>query len=173
VLGVTAHALARDQAQCMAAGMNDVVIKPFDPNELFAAIARWLPAAVPATSPDAVAATADGAAAVSFELGLSRCLGRHDLYLRVVRRFLDTRRHDGTRLREAHASADSAGLSHLAHTTVSTAGTIGAARLSEIAEHLQEAVRVDARAALPALVDAFALAHQRVVDELEAFVARH
>ena len=171
VLGMTAHALARDRAQCLDAGMSEVVIKPFDPNELFAVIARWLPGAADAagiaTSPPA----RDETAAVSFELGLSRCLSRHDLYLRVVRRFLDTHRHDADKLRAAHASGDEATIAHLAHTTVSTAGTIGATRLSEIAEHLQESVRAGTAAALPALVDAFAQAHRRVVDELAAFVA--
>ena len=171
VLGMTAHALARDRAKCLDAGMNEVVIKPFDPNELFAVIARWLPGAAGATPAMKSEPARDEAAAVSFELGLSRCLSRHDLYLRVVCRFLDTRRDDADRLRAAHASGDAEAIAHLAHTTVATAGTIGATRLSEIAAHLQESVRVGAHEALPALIDAFAQAHRRVVDELAAFVA--
>ena len=122
VLGMTAHALARDRAQCMDAGMNEVVVKPFEPNALFAVIARWLPAA-PRSSPSHTAGQLSGAgpSAVSFDLGLSRCLHRHDLYLRVVQRFLETRRHDVAQLRTAHAGGDRETLSHLAHTTMSTA----------------------------------------------------
>ena len=171
VLGMTAHALARDRAQCLDAGMNEVVIKPFDPDALFAVIARWLPEAADAAPAAASALVRDEAAAVSFELGLSRCLDRHDLYLRVVRRFLDTRQHDADKLRAAHARGDAETIAHLAHTTISTAGTIGAARLSEIAAHVQESVRAGTQDALPPLVDAFAQAHRRVVDELAAFVA--
>jgi signal transduction histidine kinase/DNA-binding response OmpR family regulator len=173
VLGMTAHALARDRAQCIAAGMNEVVIKPFDPDELFAVIAHWLrggPAVAPAGP---VELTGNDGAAVSFELGLSRCLGRQDLYLRVVRRFLDTRRLDADNLRAAHGRGDDATIAHLAHTTISTAGTIGAARLSEIAAQVQESVRAGTSDARPALVAAFAQAHGRVVDELDAFVAAH
>ena len=40
VVGMTAHALARDRAQCLEAGMNEVIVKPFEPNELFAATRR-------------------------------------------------------------------------------------------------------------------------------------
>jgi two-component system sensor histidine kinase/response regulator len=173
VLGMTAHALARDRAQCMDAGMNEVVIKPFEPNALFAVIARWLPCAALVAPPTHAPSSAASTAAVSFELGLSRCLDRHDLYLRVVQRFLETRRQDADKLRAAHACGDGETLSHLAHTTVSTAGTIGATGLSKLAEQLQEAVRADTRDAVPPLIDAFARAHARVLDELAAFVATH
>ena len=171
VLGMTAHALARDRAQCLVAGMNEVVVKPFEPDDLFAAIVRWLPArAEPAAAANR---PGDGAAEVSFELGLGRCLGRHDLYLRVVRRFLDTRQHDADKLRAAHARGDDEAMAHLAHTTISTAGTIGAARLSEIAGQVQESVRVGAAGELPTLIEAFARSHEGVVEALSAFVATH
>ena len=173
VLGMTAHALARDRAQCLAAGMNEVVVKPFEPKDLFAAIVRWLPAAMEATEQAAANPASVGVGAVSFELGLSRCLGRHDLYLRVARRFLETRRNDADRLRAAHASGDDTTIAHLAHTMVSTAGTIGAARLSGIADQVQQIVRRDSTADRAALIEAFALAHARVVDELDGFVATH
>jgi len=173
VVGMTAHALARDRAQCLEAGMNEVIVKPFEPNELFAAVARWLRSSAPAAARAGVAAADDGTAPVSFELGLSRCLGRRDLYLRVLRRFLDTRRDDADDLRAAHARGDKETIQHLAHSTISTAGTIGATQLSEIATHMQESVSAGDAGALPGLVDAFALAHGRVVEALDGFIATH
>ena len=57
VIALTAHALAGDQARCLAAGMDDYVSKPIDKTELFAAIERAVPrmtilSAVPSETAD-------------------------------------------------------------------------------------------------------------------------
>ena len=42
VIAMTAHAMAGDREKSLAAGMNDHVTKPIDPDELFSTLVRWI-----------------------------------------------------------------------------------------------------------------------------------
>jgi two-component system sensor histidine kinase/response regulator len=157
VVAMTAHAMARDRQLCLDAGMNDFVTKPFEPRELFKVLARWLPRArvVPATA---------AAPPVSFELGLHRCMGRRDLYARILRCFVDTHGDDAVQLCQALAGDDRARIERLAHSLVSTAGVIGADGLAELARALHVALSDGGPVSTPAQAEEFAQEHARVMD---------
>jgi CheY-like chemotaxis protein len=42
IIAMTANAFTEDKERCIEAGMNDFLIKPFDPNTLFATLLRSL-----------------------------------------------------------------------------------------------------------------------------------
>src|SRR5271167_2815032 len=42
IIAMTANVMAADREKCIEAGMNDHVSKPIDPDELFAALLRWI-----------------------------------------------------------------------------------------------------------------------------------
>ncbi len=141
VIAMTAHATAGDRDKSIAAGMNDHVDKPFEPAQLFEVMLRWLAPAGPvaAAAPVAREAPAPGPV-VDFELGLRRCLGRPELYHKIVGRYLRQRGTSGNEIRAALDAGElQAGARH-AHTLVSTASMLGAPALAALARELHDAV---------------------------------
>ncbi len=147
VIAMTAHAFARDRELSRAAGMNDHVDKPFEPAQLFDVMLRWLrPAAGTETIPAASGPFVD------FELGLRRCLGKPDLYRKILGRYLTQRAASGNEIRSALESGELEVGARAAHTLISTAAMLGASALAELARELHDAIDIGAPERWPALL---------------------
>jgi two-component system sensor histidine kinase/response regulator len=151
ILAMTANAMQGDRERCLAAGMNEHLAKPIDPEQLFAALRRWLQPgglSVAEAGGDAVtqAETAcllqlAGVIGLDVAAGLRLARGRERLYVSLLRKYVD-RHHDfPLALNAALASGDWAAAERLAHTLKGVSGQIGAQTIRTLAELLEHAIR--------------------------------
>jgi CheY-like chemotaxis protein/HPt (histidine-containing phosphotransfer) domain-containing protein len=172
IIAMTAHAMAGDRDKSLAVGMNDYVTKPFEPMQLFAVLAKWVARGSPHRAADDFdAPDADAYSGVSFELGLQRCLGRIDLYEKILNRFVQMRVGDPAEIAEALEMHQLERASGVAHNVISTAGTIGAEGLSEAARALQYAIDAGEFDRWAGLLATFARHHAVVAGQLRAYLS--
>jgi two-component system sensor histidine kinase/response regulator len=164
IIAMTANVLAEDRERCVAAGMNDFVAKPVDVNALTAAVRRWLPglaaSAAPPSGPVPVAndtrlAPLQGIHGLDLRDGLRRCGDKAELYLELLRRFVDGQpatlaelHQVGNGLRGgAGLEPDIEPLRLRVHSLKGVAGNLGATLLHSRCEALERRLREDPLAA--------------------------
>ncbi len=201
VLAMTANALPGDREAYLAAGMDDVVTKPIEPEELWRALQAWLPErdegaapvardgrpsqapapvgaasgahATPTSAPDADALLPRDVAGLDIDRGLRFTRGRADLYLDFLRRFLDDQRGVPARIADALAVGEAPAAERAAHTLRGLAACLGAGPLADAAEGLESALRTGAASrAVTDAADVLADEHRALFAALEPLRAQ-
>ncbi len=133
VIAMTANAMVGDRDDALAAGMNDHVSKPIKLGELFAALARWMPAAGrPAEAAAAGPGSLDEAA-----LRESGVQPGSAFHRRLLSMFAERNSHFDARF--SAAATDRRTAARLAHDLKSDAALLGARQLSALAAELEAA----------------------------------
>jgi two-component system, sensor histidine kinase and response regulator len=150
IAAVTANALQGDEQNCLDAGMNDFLPKPFRLAQLQALLTRWLPHADEAVSTNAALASAvarDTALAPrsdAIDLGALQTIreldpaGGMDLVKTILRIFIESAGESVSRVENAILARDGEQLAAAAHALKSSTANVGAKVLSEFYRRLEQ-----------------------------------
>lgn len=141
VIAMTASASTEDQKIYLAAGMNDFIGKPFDPNVFYATIAKWLLARKPSVLDTPAAVSVSTVIDLSV---LAKWIGDDKLKLRGFSiRFLESARQDMTKIDAALGREDFAAIATLAHRISSPARMVGAIGFSDLCLALEKHGKIE------------------------------
>jgi signal transduction histidine kinase/CheY-like chemotaxis protein/HAMP domain-containing protein len=154
IIAMTAHATIEERRRCLAAGMNDHIAKPIDPDNLFETVARFY-------SPAQAGAPADRAAdpgppqrpqgddsdrlpalaGLDTQDGLARVGGNRTLYLKLLRQFIEQQGPAVEQITEALARGDVGLAERIAHSLKGVAANLGATQVPSAAGALEQSIR--------------------------------
>ncbi|MCK6493215.1 MAG: ATP-binding protein [Nitrospira sp.] len=175
IIALTAHAMQGDRDQCLAAGMDDYLTKPFTERQLREVLSKWVRRAASAEPPGTPVSVAQlqgvaGQPTTSHEeispaldlkaLDSIRALqrpNRPNVLASVLRKYLDNSRESVEALRAAIRSGDPAAVQAIAHRLKSSSAQLGALAVAARCKELEQiGIRKD-------LVDA-----DRVFEQLQS-----
>lgn len=176
VFAWTANALPEEIANCHAAGMDELLVKPTELARLKQVLAKWLPPAAAAGSattqtqaavpPAPTFAPADAPALTVLDTTvLAQLIGSDDpaLIAEFLDDYLASTRHSAAELTAAWDAGDLAGVGAAAHKLKSSSRAVGALALGELCTKIEKASKSTERAALSALVPEFETALAAVI----------
>ncbi|HUB75652.1 MAG TPA: response regulator [Solirubrobacteraceae bacterium] len=140
IIGMTASAREADREQCYVSGMDDYVAKPLDQVTLDAALARRLPKYDDDAKPAKGRRRGAEAPVPLLENSLLTDVFRHNSESRgyLIGVFIEESRARIAQLAAAGIAGDSATMQRLAHALKGSARTVGARRMEQVCESVQE-----------------------------------
>jgi PAS domain S-box-containing protein len=167
IIALTAHALTDVREKCLAAGMDDFLVKPFDERQLAETLSRWLnpvtllPSADKSRLSPRQSATGDGASpetvidlrVIDSLRSLDRAGGPSRLD-RAIGRFADIAPSLRAEIVRCRDNGDTEALWRAAHSLKSSAGALGATRLRRRCGEIETLARASRTDGVHAMVDA-------------------
>ena len=146
IVAMTAHAMAGDREKSLAAGMQDHVTKPIDPEKLFEALTQWikpmartLPENYIGRQPEERqgADVLPDLPGIDVQSGVLRVGGNTHRYKKLLKKFVDNQGDAGDRILRALKEGLNEDAIRLAHTLKGVSGNIGAMKLFESAQAVE------------------------------------
>lgn len=189
IIAMTARTLPEEQEMCLAAGMNDHVAKPIDPDNLFSTIRRLALAALPEV---AVAEGGDQPAdtgapkrnglghwppsisGIDLEDGLRRVGHHEELYRRLLLNFADNQVDSAVPVRYALRQGDLETVQRLVHNLKGVSANLGIWVISGLCEQIERKLP-QAGEAQDINIEAEELEHllRRIASEIKERIPAH
>jgi signal transduction histidine kinase/CheY-like chemotaxis protein/HPt (histidine-containing phosphotransfer) domain-containing protein len=140
IIALTASAEASSQQECLAMGMNDIVLKPFHRAQLLHTVTRWLSGKGAPGGGQPAAAPADAPPPLDLATAIEE-FGSEDVVLDTLDKFLEILEEQIPRMQAALAQGDLEALGREAHKLKGGAGTMEARLLADAARALEEQMK--------------------------------
>ena len=148
ILALTANAMSEDRARCLAAGMDEHLGKPIDPEQLYRLLQRWLPEnGAPRATLPAAGHVATNEEEVPRIVGIDslaglRCLGgNRRLYRQLLLKLVSDHCNNLDDLATCLLSGEKSRARHICHTLKGICGSLGATALQQRLAALEEALQ--------------------------------
>jgi PAS domain S-box-containing protein len=155
IIAMTAHAMTGDRDKSLNAGMNDHIIKPIDPKELYACLAKWIDSekvivdkslsqSVPETSSiknEDIQYLQDSMPDIDLTAGLKQVRGNMVLYMKLLTDFVKDNRDVISRIKFALNNKDAPLARMTTHTLKGLSASIGAITLHNVIKDLETAIK--------------------------------
>ena len=142
IIAMTANAMAKDKEDCLNAGMNDHIAKPFKVNSLFSTMAKWIKPAHPPT--DSTPDPTPAADAINQARGLATVEGNKPLYHKLLKKFESHFSDFDQRLNHWIDTGNHKAITGECHNLKGVAGNIGADQVHEQAAAMEALAKDDA-----------------------------
>ncbi|MBF0397269.1 MAG: response regulator, partial [Desulfobacterales bacterium] len=177
IIAMTANALKGDREKCLDAGMNDYIIKPIEPDELFNSLAKWIKSKQrekgvnkPARDISNAVDLPENLPGIDVEAGLKRLGGNKKIFKDVLKIFKQQYANIHDRIVEELDRGNINGAEQLAHMVKGVAGNCAAKKLQLAATELDDLLKGDdmeSFANISNILDKFSLALTEVLTSID------
>ncbi len=153
VIALTAHALAGEKDKCLAAGMQDHVSKPIDPDELFTALQKVIvkqeegsaissdtiqPQAKHTDTKNDESISSEALPGLQIKEGLTRLRGNQKAYMKILKSFQNSVPGSVDKIIAGLKAEDCDTVASLAHGLKGSAGNVGANQIYNITKQMEK-----------------------------------
>lgn len=180
VIAMTAHAIEGTSEECIAAGMNDYIVKPINKEYLLSVLSRYVKPKRPLKGHDVIVMEdnqaveillPDNLPGINISSGLERLGGNRKLYTRLLKIFIRDYADVTAKLKAALNRSDNETAIRLIHTIKGVAGNISAQQLRIAAIEVEQAIKQQFSDKLESLLITFDQALKQIVESVKTLEA--